>query len=68
MANGASIKDLQDAGKVITAPVDNDILFVGNSKNVVGDGSPELSVVKIKNLVLNNANVAGRLYLHANSV
>ena len=68
MANGKSIRDLQDAGKELTATKDDDVFFVGNSANITGDGSPDLNVVKRKYLVDNNANVAGRLYMQANLV
>jgi hypothetical protein len=68
MANGASLKTLETAGREITSLNDNDQFFVGKDGTTATDGSPQLNFIKAKNMTAYSANVASRLYLYANCV
>ena len=63
MANGFKFEEITEK----TTVADNDMLLLGDSEDLEGINR-NVKSVKIQNLVLNQANVAGRLFLHINTV
>jgi len=63
MANGFKFEEITEK----TTVANNDMLLLGDSEDLTGTNR-NVKSVKIQNLVLNQANVAGRLFLYINTV